>query len=175
MTLPAKVKIVEVGPRDGLQNEKETIPAEIKIALVERLTDAGCINIEAASFVSPKWVPQLATSNEDMAGIQRKPVVIYSVLQPNMTGFEAAIAAGADEGARAGDDLRLHPEVAPGIAMRLRAEEAAAALARVLCVHEPSRLGSGEHARAAAGTRHTPTQQPAPLDTTDSDPASREA
>ena len=97
MTLPNKVKIVEVGPRDGLQNEKETIPADVKIALVNRLTDAGFPNIEAASFVSPKWVPQMATSSEVMEKIRRKPGVIYSVLTPNMKGFEAALAAKADE------------------------------------------------------------------------------
>jgi hydroxymethylglutaryl-CoA lyase len=95
--LPRKVKIVEVGPRDGLQNEKETIPAAVKIELVNRLTAAGFANIEAASFVSPKWVPQMATSTEVMAGIQRKPGVLYSALAPNMKGFEAALAAGADE------------------------------------------------------------------------------
>ena len=97
MTLPNKVKIVEVGPRDGLQNEKETIPAAVKIELVDRLTDAGFSNIEAASFVSPKWVPQMATSTEVMEKIRRKPGVIYSVLTPNMKGFEAAVAAKADE------------------------------------------------------------------------------
>jgi hydroxymethylglutaryl-CoA lyase len=97
MTLPDKVKIVEVGPRDGLQNEKETIPADVKIELVNRLTDAGFANIEAASFVSPKWVPQMATSAEVMEKIRRKPGVIYSVLTPNMKGFEAALAAKADE------------------------------------------------------------------------------
>jgi hydroxymethylglutaryl-CoA lyase len=97
MTLPNKVKIVEVGPRDGLQNEKETIPADVKIALVNRLTDAGFANIEAASFVSPKWVPQMATSAEVMEKIRRKPGVVYSVLTPNMKGFEAALAAKADE------------------------------------------------------------------------------
>jgi hydroxymethylglutaryl-CoA lyase len=97
MTLPYKVKIVEVGPRDGLQNEKETIPAEVKIELVDRLTDAGFINIEAASFVSPKWVPQMATSAEVMARIKRRPGVVYSALTPNMKGFEAAVAAKADE------------------------------------------------------------------------------
>ncbi|MFZ6658499.1 hydroxymethylglutaryl-CoA lyase [Undibacterium sp. TJN19] len=96
-SLPHQVKIVEVGPRDGLQNEKESIPADIKIELVNRLTAAGFANIEAASFVSPKWVPQMATSAEVMAAIQRKPGVIYSVLTPNMQGFEAALAAGADE------------------------------------------------------------------------------
>jgi len=97
MTFPSKVKIVEVGPRDGLQNEKETIPADVKIALVDQLTKAGFVNIEAASFVSPKWVPQMATSAEVMAAIQRKPGVIYSALVPNMKGLEAAMAAGADE------------------------------------------------------------------------------
>ena len=97
MALPDKVKVIEVGPRDGLQNEKETIPAEVKIALVDRLSAAGFVNIEAASFVSPKWVPQMATSTEVMAGIARKPGVVYSVLTPNMKGFEAALAARADE------------------------------------------------------------------------------
>lgn len=97
MTFPTKVKIVEVGPRDGLQNEKETIPAAVKIELIDRLTDAGFINIEAASFVSPKWVPQMATSTEVMAAIKRKHGVIYSALTPNMKGLEAAIAAQADE------------------------------------------------------------------------------
>jgi hydroxymethylglutaryl-CoA lyase len=97
MDLPRKVKIVEVGPRDGLQNEQQTIPVDIKIELVNRLTQAGFANIEAASFVSPKWVPQMATSSEVMAGITRKAGVIYSALVPNMKGFEAALAAKADE------------------------------------------------------------------------------
>ena len=92
-SLPKQVKIVEVGPRDGLQNEKESVPAEVKIELVNRLTSAGFQNIEAASFVSPKWVPQMATSKEVMAAIARKPGVIYSALTPNMQGFEAALAA----------------------------------------------------------------------------------
>lgn len=95
--LPESVKLVEVGPRDGLQNEKDTIPADIKIALVDRLTAAGFVNIEAASFVSPKWVPQMATSGEVMEKISRKPGTIYSALVPNMKGFEAALAARADE------------------------------------------------------------------------------
>lgn len=97
MSYPEFVKLVEVGPRDGLQNEKETIAADIKVALVDRLTAAGFPNIEAASFVSPKWVPQMATSAEVMARIQRRPGVIYSALVPNMKGFEAALAAKADE------------------------------------------------------------------------------
>ena len=82
--LPRAVKIVEVGPRDGLQNEKQTIAAEIKIDLVNRLTAAGFPNIEAASFVSPKWVPQMATSTDVMNAITRKPGTIYSALVPNM-------------------------------------------------------------------------------------------
>ncbi|MDB5728774.1 MAG: hydroxymethylglutaryl-CoA lyase [Noviherbaspirillum sp.] len=97
MALPSRVKIVEVGPRDGLQNEQETIPAAVKIGLIDRLTDAGFVNIEAASFVSPKWVPQMATSAEVMAGIRRKPGVVYSALVPNLKGFDAALAAKADE------------------------------------------------------------------------------
>ena len=96
-TMPTAVKIVEVGPRDGLQNEKQTIPADIKIELVNRLSDAGFPNIEAASFVSPKWVPQMATSAEVRERITRKPGTIYSALVPNMKGFEAALAARADE------------------------------------------------------------------------------
>jgi hydroxymethylglutaryl-CoA lyase len=96
-TLPQQVKIVEVGPRDGLQNEKETISAEVKIELVNRLSQAGFKNVEAASFVSPKWVPQMATSAEVMAGITRRPGTLYSALTPNMKGFEGALAAGAGE------------------------------------------------------------------------------
>jgi len=97
MNLPGKVKIVEVGPRDGLQNEKEALSAAVKIELVDRLSRAGFPNIEAASFVSPKWVPQMATSSEVMAGITRRPGTLYSALTPNMQGFEAALAARADE------------------------------------------------------------------------------
>jgi hydroxymethylglutaryl-CoA lyase len=96
-SLPAQVKIVEVGPRDGLQNEKEIIPVEVKVELINRLTAAGFPNIEAASFVSPKWVPQMATSSQVMQQIQRKSGVIYSALVPNMQGLEAALAAQADE------------------------------------------------------------------------------
>lgn len=97
MVLPAHVKIIEVGPRDGLQNEAQTIPADIKIALIDRLSQAGFANIEAASFVSPKWVPQMATSADVMAGITRRPDAVYSALTPNMQGFDAALAARADE------------------------------------------------------------------------------
>ncbi len=95
--LPTTVKVVEVGPRDGLQNEKELISAEVKIELVNQLSQAGFQNIEAASFVSPKWVPQMASSTEVMAGITRKPGTIYSALTPNLQGLEAALAAKADE------------------------------------------------------------------------------
>ncbi|MCC6070407.1 hydroxymethylglutaryl-CoA lyase [Massilia sp. GCM10020059] len=95
--LPKKVKIVEVGPRDGLQNEKEAVPADVKVELVDRLSRAGFRNIEAASFVSPKWVPQMATSTEVMANITRREGTVYSALTPNMQGFEAALASRADE------------------------------------------------------------------------------
>ena len=97
MKLPDKVKLVDVGPRDGLQNEKEPVPAEVKIGLVHRLQDAGLKEIEVTSFVSPKWVPQMADNAQVMAGIQRKPGVRYSVLTPNMKGFEAAVASKPDE------------------------------------------------------------------------------
>ncbi len=97
MNLPTRVKIVEVGPRDGLQNEKEAVSAAVKVELVDRLSRAGFPNIEAASFVSPKWVPQMATSLDVMAGIERRPGTLYSALTPNMQGFEAALAARADE------------------------------------------------------------------------------
>ena len=93
MSLPTKVKIVDVGPRDGLQNEKQTVPAEVKIELVQRLQDAGLTEIEVTSFVSPKWVPQMADNTQVMAGIRRRPGVRYSVLTPNLQGFEAAVAA----------------------------------------------------------------------------------
>ncbi|MFZ3289625.1 MAG: hydroxymethylglutaryl-CoA lyase [Telluria sp.] len=95
--LPNKVKIIEVGPRDGLQNEQQAVSAAVKIELVDRLSKAGFQNIEAASFVSPKWVPQMATSTEVMAGITRREGAIYSALTPNMQGFDAALASHADE------------------------------------------------------------------------------
>ena len=94
---PSKVKLVDVGPRDGLQNEKGAVPAAVKIELVHRLQDAGLTEIEVTSFVSPKWVPQMADAAEVMAGIQRKPGVRYSVLTPNMKGFEAAALSKPDE------------------------------------------------------------------------------
>ena len=97
MTLPSTVRIVEVGPRDGLQNEKTLIPTATKIELIERLGAAGLRTIEAGSFVSPKWVPQMADSSDVLAGIQRRPGVDYPVLVPNMKGFEAAKAANVEE------------------------------------------------------------------------------
>lgn len=97
MLLPSQVKIVEVSPRDGLQNEKNFIDTDIKIELVNRLSAAGFPNIEAVSFVSPKWVPQMADGAQVMAGIARHKGTIYSALTPNMKGFDAALAAGVDE------------------------------------------------------------------------------
>ncbi len=97
MNLPPFVKLVEVGPRDGLQNEKQAVPAAVKVELVHRLQQAGLKDIEVTSFVSPKWVPQMADNAEVMAGIQRQPGVRYSVLTPNLKGFEAALPTRPDE------------------------------------------------------------------------------
>ncbi|WP_074870725.1 hydroxymethylglutaryl-CoA lyase [Atopomonas hussainii] len=97
MNLPSKVRLVEVGPRDGLQNEKQPISVADKIQLVNDLNAAGLSTIEVGSFVSPKWVPQMAGSAEVFTGIERKPGVVYQALTPNLKGFEAALAAGADE------------------------------------------------------------------------------
>ena len=95
--LPARVRIVEVGPRDGLQNEKGEVPTAVKLELIERLADAGLSAIEATAFVSPKWIPQMADHTEVLERIRRKPGVSYPVLTPNLKGFEAARAAGATE------------------------------------------------------------------------------
>ncbi|REL32486.1 hydroxymethylglutaryl-CoA lyase [Thalassotalea euphylliae] len=97
MAMPSAVKLVEVGPRDGLQNEAKLISGADKIALINRLTDAGLSYIEAGSFVSPKWVPQMATSTEVCQGIDKKAGVTYAALTPNFKGFEAALAAGVEE------------------------------------------------------------------------------
>ena len=97
MNLPPRVKLVEVGPRDGLQNEKQAVPAAVKIELVQRLQAAGLKEIEVTSFVSPKWVPQMADNAEVMAGIARQSGVRYSVLTPNLQGFEAALKSKPDE------------------------------------------------------------------------------
>ena len=97
MSLPRQVRIVEVGPRDGLQNEKGEVPTAVKLELIERLADAGLRAIEATAFVSPKWIPQMADHTEVLERIRRKPGVSYPVLTPNLKGFEAARAAGATE------------------------------------------------------------------------------
>jgi hydroxymethylglutaryl-CoA lyase len=97
MRLPEQVKIVEVGPRDGLQNESGVVSVAVKVELIDRLGAAGLTTIEAGSFVSPKWVPQMADTGEVLAKLRRRPGVRYPVLVPNMRGFEAARAAGASE------------------------------------------------------------------------------
>jgi hydroxymethylglutaryl-CoA lyase len=97
MTLPKRVKLVDVGPRDGLQNERALVPTAVKIELIDRLSDAGLPVVEATSFVSPKWVPQMADNADVMAGIRRRPGTVYPVLVPNMKGLEAAMAANVGE------------------------------------------------------------------------------
>ena len=92
-----RIEIVEMAARDGLQNEKAIIPSADKIALIDLLSDCGFVRIEATSFVSPKWVPQLADGAEVMAGIKRRPGISYAALVPNMKGYEAAMAAGVAE------------------------------------------------------------------------------
>lgn len=95
MPSSGRVKVVEVGPRDGLQNEKQVVPAAVKLELIRRLADCGLPAVEATSFVSPRWVPQLADAAEVMAGLQRKAGVAYPVLVPNEQGLARALAAGA--------------------------------------------------------------------------------
>jgi len=95
--LPSRVRLIDVGPRDGLQNEKQPVPAAVKIELVHRLQAAGLKEIEVTSYVSPKWVPQMADNHEVMSGIERQAGVRYSVLTPNLKGFEAALADRPDE------------------------------------------------------------------------------
>jgi isopropylmalate/homocitrate/citramalate synthase len=97
MDLPKRVRIVEVGPRDGLQNEPQSVATAVKVELIERLADAGLPAVEATAFVSPQWVPQMADHSEVLQALRRKPGVSYPVLVPNMKGFEAAVAAGAEE------------------------------------------------------------------------------
>lgn len=96
-SLPSRVRLVDVGPRDGLQNEKGVVPTEVKVALIEALADAGVTAIEATSFVSPKWVPQMADAADVMQRVRRRQGVRYSALVPNMKGFEGALAAKVDE------------------------------------------------------------------------------
>jgi hydroxymethylglutaryl-CoA lyase len=97
MNIPSKVQLIDVGPRDGLQNEKQPVPAAVKIELVHRLQAAGLKEIEVTSYVSPKWVPQMADNHEVMSGMQRQAGVRYSVLTPNLKGFEAALLDKPDE------------------------------------------------------------------------------
>ena len=97
MRLPPRVRMVEVGARDGLQNEARIVPAATKISLIERLAEAGLVVIEAGSFVSPKWVPQMADTAAVLTGLKRRPGVSYPVLVPNLQGFAAARAAGVEE------------------------------------------------------------------------------
>lgn len=97
MNTPSRVKLIDVGPRDGLQNEKQLIAAATKIELVHRLQNAGLQEIEVTSFVSPKWVPQMADNAQVMAGITRQPGVRYSVLTPNLQGYQAAVQSQPDE------------------------------------------------------------------------------
>jgi len=97
MRFPKQVRIVEVGPRDGLQNEKQLIPTSTKITLIEDLVDAGLTYIEAGSFVNPKWVPQMDASAEVFSGIKRKTNITYAALIPNLQGFERAITVNANE------------------------------------------------------------------------------
>jgi len=96
-SLPASVQVVEVGPRDGLQNEPQPVPLDVKVQLIDRLSAAGFGHIEAAAFVSPKWVPQMAGSADVLARIRRRAGTVYSALVPNLKGMEAALAAGVDE------------------------------------------------------------------------------
>ncbi|MFY9327285.1 MAG: hydroxymethylglutaryl-CoA lyase, partial [Georgfuchsia sp.] len=97
MSFPASVRIVEAGPRDGLQSEKQVVPTAIKVELINRLSATGLPQIEATAFVSAKWVPQMGDGAEVMAAIERKQGVVYSALTPNLKGYEAAIDAGVDE------------------------------------------------------------------------------
>ena len=97
MPLPSRVQLIDVGPRDGLQNEKQAVPAAVKIELVHRLQAAGLKEIEVTSYVSPKWVPQMADNHEVMSGMQRQSGVRYSVLTPNLKGYESAVLDRPDE------------------------------------------------------------------------------
>ncbi len=97
MSLPSQVQLIDVGPRDGLQNEKQPVPAAVKIELVHRLQAAGLKEIEVTSYVSPKWVPQMADNHEVMAGMRRQAGVRYSVLTPNLKGYESAVLDRPDE------------------------------------------------------------------------------
>ncbi|MPY76821.1 MAG: hydroxymethylglutaryl-CoA lyase [Alphaproteobacteria bacterium] len=132
MRLPKRVRMFEVGARDGLQNEAVTVPAEVKIGLIDRLSAAGLSAIESGSFVSPKWVPQMADTAAVLAGIARRPGTSYPVLTPNMQGFEAARAAGAEEVAifAAASEAFSHKNINCSIAASLERFAPVAAAAR---------------------------------------------
>jgi len=165
--MAATVEIVEVGPRDGLQNEARIIPAADKIALIDLLSGAGFRRIEAASFVSPRWVPQMADGAEVLAGIRRAPGVRYAALTPNMKGYAAARAAGADEVAIFGaasegfSRANLNAGIAESLARFRPVCEAAAAdgvpvRGYVSCVTDcpfDGPVAPGEVARVAAALR----------------------
>ena len=139
--MSSSIRIVEVGPRDGLQNEPKEVPTAVKVELIERLADAGLPAVEATAFVSPKWVPQMADHTEVLERVRRKPGVDYPVLAPNLKGFESARAAGATEdvvymldglGARTGVDLEKLVEIGAwicGVLGREPSSKAARALA----------------------------------------------
>jgi len=128
MRLPAAVRIVEVGPRDGLQNEAATIAVATKVELIERLAEAGLRAVEAGSFVSPKWVPQMADTDKVMAAIKRAPGVSYPVLVPNMKGFEAAVAAKVRS--TKSRSSRRRPKVFPSATSIARSPKASSVLPR---------------------------------------------
>lgn len=129
---PGKVRLVEVGARDGLQNETVVVPAEVKIALISRLVEAGLRHIEATAFVSPKWVPQMADHEAVMRGVPRRPGVVYSALTPNLKGFHAAVEAGAQEVAvfAAATEAFSHRNINCSIADSLKRFEAVLSAAR---------------------------------------------
>ncbi|MBE0405120.1 hydroxymethylglutaryl-CoA lyase [Halomonas citrativorans] len=132
MTLPSSVRLVEVGPRDGLQNEQARVPTHLKLAFIQRLVEAGCANIEATSFVSPRWVPQMADHREIMQGVERRPGVVYSALTPNLKGLEAAIECGVEEVAvfGAASEAFSHKNINCSIAESLERFEPVVARAR---------------------------------------------
>ena len=111
MSIPSRVRLIDVGPRDGLQNEKTPVPAAVKIELVHRLQQAGLKEIEVTSYVSPKWVPQMADNHEVMSGITRQSGVAYSVLTPNLKGFEAAVLDQPCRGAQGVGGFRMAASV----------------------------------------------------------------
>jgi isopropylmalate/homocitrate/citramalate synthase len=136
MALPQTARIVDVGPRDGLQNETGVVPASVKIALIERLADAGLTAVEAAAFVSPKWVPQMADASEVLKGIRRREGVGYPVLTPNLKGFRAAVASGAKDVAifAAASETFSQKNINCSIAESLARFEPVAAAAQALAI-----------------------------------------